>query len=295
MEKVSKYFGVNWLKSKNCWCARVSFKGKRSFIGYFNSDEEAFKSINVKKKELNIPEQNLDELLLLEGEVFKKIDSFPDLEVSNFGRVVSFFRGRKKLLKHSVSVHGYSLVKVVDCKGVCRSRTVHLLVAQAFLNHISDGTHKLVADHIDSDKKNNSASNLQIISQRENNSKKNNNNKKSKKIGVYLTKFNKFNSSIYYNGKSIHLGTFDTEEEASEYYQNALKSIENEEEIVLKRLTHTSKYKGVSWNKKMSKWVASIFINNKPKHLGYYNYEEEAYKIYEEAKKEYTSKLNSKQ
>jgi len=41
-----------------------------------------------------------------------------------------------------------------------------------------------------------------------------------------------------------------------------------------------SGYKGVSWYKKMNKWVAKIKVNYKSIHLGYFDSKEEAYKAY---------------
>lgn len=45
----------------------------------------------------------------------------------------------------------------------------------------------------------------------------------------------------------------------------------------------TSKYTGVSWNKKSNKWVAHIKINGKSKHLGYFENEDEASEAYQKA------------
>ena len=42
----------------------------------------------------------------------------------------------------------------------------------------------------------------------------------------------------------------------------------------------SSIYKGVSWFKRSKKWKATISINGKRKHLGYYDTEEEAYEVY---------------
>lgn len=42
----------------------------------------------------------------------------------------------------------------------------------------------------------------------------------------------------------------------------------------------TSKYTGVSWNKKRCKWVSQININRKVKNLGYFNCEYSAYLAY---------------
>lgn len=50
--------------------------------------------------------------------------------------------------------------------------------------------------------------------------------------------------------------------------------------------TPTSRYKGVSWDKSRSKWVASIIINKKFKFLGYFSIEEEAAKVYDKVASE---------
>jgi len=51
----------------------------------------------------------------------------------------------------------------------------------------------------------------------------------------------------------------------------------------------SSKYIGVSWDKKVNKWVAQISINNKVKHLGLFDTEEDAYECY---KKKYEELMN---
>lgn len=43
----------------------------------------------------------------------------------------------------------------------------------------------------------------------------------------------------------------------------------------------SSKYKGVSWNKKISKWRVRIFVNNKGKHIGAFDCEIMAAKAYD--------------
>ena len=50
------------------------------------------------------------------------------------------------------------------------------------------------------------------------------------------------------------------------------------------RKNNTSGYKGVSWSKQRSKWRATITINNKHKHLGFFTAKEEAFVCYQKAK-----------
>jgi len=45
----------------------------------------------------------------------------------------------------------------------------------------------------------------------------------------------------------------------------------------------TSKYKGVSWDKKSNKWKASLTTDNKSRHLGFFVDEVEAAKAYDSA------------
>ena len=49
----------------------------------------------------------------------------------------------------------------------------------------------------------------------------------------------------------------------------------------------SSKYQGVSWDKKANKWTARISVNNKRVHLGYFDDELKAANAYREAKEKY--------
>lgn len=101
---------------------------------------------------------------------------------------------------------------------------VHQLVASAFLNYKFQG-HKLVVDHIDSNKLNNHVDNLKIVTSRENISKERAL-KKLLPIGVwYYKRLKKYRAAIKINGKSVYLGVFTTVEDASNAYQNKLKSL----------------------------------------------------------------------
>ena len=61
---------------------------------------------------------------------------------------------------------------------------------------------------------------------------------------------------------------------------------DNPHNISRAQRNNTSGYRGVSWNKAISKWKTSIRIERKGKHLGYYDTPEEAYEAYLCAKRE---------
>src|SRR5690606_9654271 len=121
---------------------------------------------------------------------------------------------------------------------------VHQLMAMAFLNH-KPNKFTVVVDHKDNDPLNNHIDNLQLVSNRKNSSKDRKRGT-SKYIGVHWSrKVERWKAVIGHNGKDIQLGTFHDEKEAALYYQNALKAINNGEEIIRKRRKKTSKYEGV--------------------------------------------------
>tara|TARA_R110000851_G_scaffold120780_2_gene249280 strand:- start:1024 stop:1500 length:477 start_codon:yes stop_codon:yes gene_type:complete len=157
-------------------------------------------------------------------EIWKSVKGYEDLyEISNLGRVKSLHFGKERILKGTKGNHEY--LSVGMCKdGKNEISTIHRLVACAFLNHEPNGN-KLVIDHINNIKKDNRLENLQIITQRKNLSK---DKKKgySKYTGVYLNKeIKKWYSLIYLNGKLKYLGIFESELEASNTYQKALKGL----------------------------------------------------------------------
>jgi hypothetical protein len=191
-------------------------------------------------------------------EIWKKYDEKYD--VSSFGNI----RNKKKLISLTKHKSGYYRCKIHN-----KSINVHNIIAKVFLNHKTNKTHDLVIDHIDNNKLNNNINNLQIITHRLNCSK----DKSTEYTGVYRHG-NKYKSSILLNGKSIHLGVFETKYEAKLFYEEAINSIKNKTEIIIKKQIYTSKYKGVSWDTKRMKWRAQL----NGKFLGRFNTEIEAYK-----------------
>lgn len=160
----------------------------------------------------------------MKQEIWKEIPGFDKYLLSENGNVKSFKYKQPRILKPFDDGKGYLKVKLRK-EGVSKNFSIHKLVAIVFLKHIPQG-HKEVVDHIDNDKRNNHFSNLNLITQRENASKDRKNGS-SKYIGVCLDKRRgNWFSQIRIKNKHKFLGYFNSEEEASFAYQNALKQIE---------------------------------------------------------------------
>lgn len=221
------------------------------------------------------------------NEIWKDVKDYEGIyQVSSLGRVKSFAKWRgtnERILKGGVDEYGYQNV-ILFKKKVRKTRTVHQLVAESFLNHSPNG-YELVVNHIDLNPKNNCVANLEIVSQRQNANQKHLESS-SKYVGVCWRKdINKWRSAIWINGKPKYLGCFDKESEANEYYEKALMSHNEGSEIVTKPNDFSSSYKGVSWNKRDNKWKVQIRINGKVKNLGCFISELEAHNTYQNALK----------
>lgn len=80
-------------------------------------------------------------------------------------------------------------------------------------------------DHIDGDKRNNRIENLRVCNKNENLQNRNKNyNSSSKYKGVsYITRKDRWLSSVEVNKKSYYIGTFKTQEEAAKAYDKFIK------------------------------------------------------------------------
>lgn len=162
-------------------------------------------------------------------EVYKDIPLNKNYQVSNFGNVRSkpFVVIRKDGKKYTNK--GICLKQSVNNNYLCvcigdKKRYVHQLVALTFLNHNTDGTNKIVIDHLDSNKLNNKLENLQLVSNRHNCSKEVRG--VSKYVGVsWIESRKRWNAQILINGKQTFLGRFINEYDAHLAYQNKLKTI----------------------------------------------------------------------
>lgn len=164
-------------------------------------------------------------------EIWKDIPSYEGIyQASNLGIIKSLYRitisktGIKKSYKERIlksnSCRDYCFLRLSK-NGKPKGFWVHQLVAMAFLGHVPC-KHKLVVNHINFCKTDNRVENLEIITARENLNRKHLSSS-SKYTGVtWIKKTKKWQSRIVINGKIKHLGSFDSEIEASEHYEKAL-------------------------------------------------------------------------
>tara|TARA_R110002049_G_scaffold246694_1_gene420804 strand:+ start:298 stop:795 length:498 start_codon:yes stop_codon:yes gene_type:complete len=160
-------------------------------------------------------------------EEFKDIPNHEGLyQVSNLGRVKSLpnkVRFSEKILKPCKNAYGY-LVVCLRKDGKTKVRTVHQLVAEAFLNHVPCGF-KIIVNHKNFIRHDNRAENLELDTNRNNTNKKHLKSS-SEYTGVSWHKNSKkWESNITINGKKKHLGYFTCEIKASEAYENALLNL----------------------------------------------------------------------
>jgi hypothetical protein len=170
----------------------------------------------------------------MKNEVWKDIDGYNgDYQVSDMGRVKSLKRGGEIIMKASVKSIGYYRIYLLT-RGQRKEYMIHQLVAMAFLNHTPCG-HKIVVDHINHDRLDNRAINLQLVSNRENSTKDRfRGSYSSKHIGVSWSKLHKkWRSDINIDGKQRFLGCFTYESEAANAYQNALKDLKLKNKAVI--------------------------------------------------------------
>jgi len=159
----------------------------------------------------------------LKDEMWVTVDEFPKYEISNFGRVKNH---KNRILKIGTHRDGYKQI-VLRKNKKSYTRKIHRLVAIAF---IPNPENKPVVNHIDEDKTNNQAENLEWMTIKENNLYGNHMNNIFKSQGYKNRKFppssqKKKITAIYLkNNKTIN---FNSVKEASVSLEISASAISN--------------------------------------------------------------------
>ena len=128
--------------------------------------------------------------------------------------IVSQKWNKYRILKQCFNDKGYLIVNLQDANGKQFIKSVHRLIAQAYLLDYSDD---LEVDHIDRCRSNNNISNLRMATHSENMHNRNG------KGYHFHNQRGKWRAKITLDGKQKHLGYFDTEDEARQAYLKAKK------------------------------------------------------------------------
>jgi hypothetical protein len=143
-------------------------------------------------------------------EIWKSIEGYENYSVSTFGQVRNDTTG--KMLK-GINVHGR--LYICPCKnGIQKRRSIYRLVALAFIENPED---KPEVDHIDNDPSNNRVENLRWATRSENqhNIQIISTNTSGVKGVCWDKSRQKWESKIMIDGISIHIGRYNTIEEAT--------------------------------------------------------------------------------
>lgn len=152
--------------------------------------------------------------------------------ISDLGRIKSVFRfvksknntmrtNKEMILTQAKNKRGYLQIRLI-IENKQKTRTVHQLVSESFLNHTPCG-HKKVINHKNFIKTDNRKLNLEITTQRENSNRKHIKHT-SQYTGVGWSKVSKkWRARIIINRQDKHLGTFINEIDAHNAYQEALE------------------------------------------------------------------------
>lgn len=106
-------------------------------------------------------------------ELWETINGMRDYQVSNAGRIRRLRYGKWRYLKPEKTYKGYLRVMIPESQATrpkCRKQYIHVIVATHFkpIGLVKDSTITLQVDHIDGDKSNNHANNLDWVTGSEN-------------------------------------------------------------------------------------------------------------------------------
>jgi hypothetical protein len=242
----------------------------------------------------------------MEEEIWKDVPGYEGVyQASSFGKIRSMDRevphgnggGRRSLkgitLKTDANINGAGyMYATLSLNGVYKKLAVHQIIAMAFFGHKPHG-YKNVVNHIDGNRLNNHANNIEVVTTRENTTTKFKNRVAgitSDYVGVCLDKDKgRWLASITVNGKQVHLGYHKEELDAHNSYQKALKAVESgrfkEEDF---KPVFSNKYKGVYLNKRSGKYTATLVLNGCRYNLGTFDDASDANNAYLSAKLQMT-------
>ena len=147
-------------------------------------------------------------------EDWKQINDYSNYTISNLGNVRNDKFGR--IITGKCDTKGYNWVLLYK-NSKPKKKYIHRLICEYFLDGFDPD---LEIDHIDRNRQNNNLNNLRCVSRSENNRNRTKREGCSSKYkGVCFDKRRcKWKSAVRNNEKLIHLGYFETEEEASQKY-----------------------------------------------------------------------------
>ena len=148
---------------------------------------------------------------MTQEEIYASIKGFENYQVSNLGNVKNIKTNR--ILKQVL--RGDYLSVVLCESGKKYTKNVHKLMAEAFL---TNDDNKSCVDHIDNNKQNNNILNLRFATHTENSRNRSiaKNNSSSVKGVDFFKRLNKWRARIMIDGISIHLGFYETLEDAKQ-------------------------------------------------------------------------------
>ena len=157
------------------------------------------------------------------NEEWRSISGHINYQVSNIGRVRNVKTGR---IMKGFSNDGYVRVGMyyMNTRKMC---TVHRLVAQEFLTNTEN---KAEVDHIDHNRSNNCLSNLRWTTSAENSRNsvsRQNSTSKYKGVSFYMQR-KKWHAQIKSNGRTKHIGYFNSEKEAAIAYNTYARDMFSE-------------------------------------------------------------------
>lgn len=169
------------------------------------------------------------------NEIWRDIDGFSLYQVSSEGKIRNKKTGKQ--IKEQISTDGYLRVSLRDDNGVAATRMIHKLVAEAFIDN-PDPKKYTIVNHIDQNRRNACANNLEWVTAKENANHSNRNELIALSRETPVNEYDK-------NGK--YLRTWKSASRAANYY-----------EVYKDAVTHAMAFKTYVKGRYFAKWNGPI-------------------------------------